>query len=1028
MFICFPVKAQLPEFYFQNLTLENGLSSNRVTSIIQDKKGFLWIGTEEGLNRYDGYRFKSYYKKRGDNNSLSHNYIWSLCEDKNGYIWIATNGGGLNKFDPVTEKFIQYKFDSLNTSSLSSDIVQCVYIDKQNNLWVGTWSEGLNLYDPASDSFNRFKHNPEDEKSISSDKIWCVYEDSKDNLWVGTEKGGLNLFDRSNNNFTHYLPDKNPGTSISGTSAVTLLEDSKGNLWIGTYGDGIDRFNNENKIFTNFKADLSPGSLTGNFIWKIFEDNQGLIWIATQSNGICYYDYELNKFFPVALSPQNPTDVSSNNGRTIYEDNTSNLWIGTIVGGVFKTDRKQKKFSTIKTTAGKQNSLPEDFIFTMCEDKAGDIWIGTYSYLCKLFPDGRIKTYSTAGKASVEGEIIRYIFEDSKFNLWVGTYFGKLNKYDRETDSFIKYDLDFEKDNPGANNIRTIFEDSEGNLWFGSNGDGLKKFNAGTNTFEVLNTKNSNISGDGILSITEDSDGFLWIGTFSKGLNKFDKKKKSFQHFFPNDDDTTSLGDISVPELFVDSKGVLWVGTFSGGLSRYDSQKNIFETYTEENGLAGNFVCGILEDDNYNLWISTSKGISKFSLTAKTFKNYDFNDGLQKGEFNPAAKLKTKNGMFYFGGLNGINYFHPDSLSTNSSLVPVTLTSFKVHNNEKIFSENISYADTLRLNYDEDNFSFEFASLDYTLPERNKYAYKLEGLDKNWNYVDNRRFANYTHLDPGEYIFRVKATNHAGSWNEAGVSVLLIIKPPFWATFWFRGILIFGLIGIVGFIYRLRISNLEKEKKSQEEFSKRLIQSQEEERKRIASELHDSIGQNLLLIKNYASLGKKSKELETGIKHFEDISDNTASAIDEVRRIAYNLHPYHLERLGLTNAILSILDNAEISSQINFDIKADNIDNILLKETEINLFRIIQECINNIIKHSRAEKAEITIEKKEFEIVIKIKDNGIGFSQSGEISAQDYAKGFGLENLKKRINLIKGEIKINSESGKGTEVMIKLPI
>jgi len=305
----------------------------------------------------------------------------------------------------------------------------------------------------------------------------------------------------------------------------------------------------------------------------------------------------------------------------------------------------------------------------------------------------------------------------------------------------------------------------------------------------------------------------------------------------------------------------------------------------------------------------------------------------------------------------------------------------------------------------------------------------LEGLDKNWNYVDNRRFANYTHLDPGEYLFKVKATNNEGVWNEAGTSVLLIIKPPFWATFWFRGIVLIGLTGVVGFIYRQRISNLEKEKNAQEEFSRRLIQSQEEERKRIASELHDSIGQNLLIIKNYASLGKKSKELETGIKHFEDISDNTASAIDEVRRIAYNLHPYHLERLGLTNAILSIIDNAELSSQINFNIKSDNIDNILSKESEINLFRIIQECINNIIKHSRANEAEIIIEKKDYEILIRIKDNGKGFSSfDGNFEGTDISKGFGLENLRKRISIIKGEMKFASEPGKGTEVSIMVPL
>jgi signal transduction histidine kinase/ligand-binding sensor domain-containing protein len=1020
------LSARENSFSFQNLTMEDGLSSNRITTIFQDKDGFIWIGTEDGLNRFDGHTFKVYRNSRANKNSLSHNYVWSLDEDEHGSLWIGTSNGGLNKFDPVHERFTHYRHNPEDSTSLGHDIVQHVYVDKNDNIWVGTWGGGLNLFHPETGSFTRYNHDPGKPESIGSNKIWCIYEDSRDNFWVGTVDGGLNLFDRDHQSFRHFLPDGSPD-SFGGRSAVTLCEDSNGNLWVGTHGDGLDRYDYETGTFTHFKANGAEGTLSGDYLFRIIEDNQRLLWIATRSGGLHIYDQKSNIFSSVLLDPYNSENRSTSIARPLFEDSNGVLWIGTFVDGIYKVDRKPSKFSTIN----KSNGLPEDFVFSICQDRLGEIWIGNYTNLTRYNPaDGKFTTYplNESGHKAVAGRRVRYIFEDSSGELWIGTYFGKLNRYDRETDSFIKYDLDFQKNNPDLNNVRVIFEDSEGMLWFGINAEGLIKYDPKTDQYELFDTKTeseSRISDDAVLCIVEDSERNLWIGTFGKGLNKFDKKNRSFTHYFSSEDDAASLSDNSIIELLIDSRGDLWVGTFSGGLCKYDSRQNNFITYREEDGLAGNFVCGILEDEKNNLWISTSKGISRFNLATNIFKNYDFTLGVQKGEFMPAARLKAKNNRLYFGGVNGITHFHPDSLSSNSLIPPIVITSFKIHNSEARLAKNIAHTDTVFLHYNEDNFSFEFAALDYTFPERNQYAYMLEGLDENWNYADNRRFANYTHLDPGEYVFRVKGSNNEGTWNEAGAAVVIVIEPPFWETWWFRGVSFLSFIGAAGFMYRKRISNLKKEKRAQEEFSKRLIQSQEEERKRIASELHDSLGQNLLIIKNQAAMGMKSED--QGIRHEQlaEISSNASLAIDEVRRIAYNLHPHQLDRLGLTKALKSILTKIESLSEIHFSDFIENIDGIFIKEHEISIYRIVQECINNIIKHSGATTAEIRITMRDKELIIRISDNGQGFEVGKDASNQ---RGFGMKNLSERIRILEGRLEIRSGIDQGTTISVQIPI
>lgn len=1006
-------------FNFNHFTTQNGLSSNSINTIIQNKKGFLWLGTEDGLNRFDGYTFKVYRNKRGNKNSLSNNFIWSLCEDNDGKIWIGTDGGGLNKFDPVTEKFERFVHDENDPSSLSSNIIQNVFSDSKNNIWVSTWGGGLNLFNSKKNTFKVFKYNPDDEKSIGSNKIFFVFEDSKSRIWIGTEDSGLNLYDESSQSFKKFKHNPADNYSFNFNNVTSMLEHDDGSLLIATSGGGLNRFYYEQNKFVK----INTANVKS--IWKILKDRDGLIWAGSSvSEGICVLDSDLNRFNILKQNKLIPGSISSNDIRTFYEDRSGVLWIGTVAGGLNKIDRKPKRFLQLNES---NSGLPDNYVFAIEEDQKGNIWIGTYNKGLVQFNPAKnsFQTYtpSVNKNGKLHGEIVRYLYNDSKNNLWVGTYYGELNKFDPIKDKFNYLNLDVNNNNPSANLIRIIFEDSEGLLWFGAiGGGGLTAYNQTTNVFTYYSSasgEGNKLSGDDIISICEDKNGNLWIGTYSFGLNRYDKKTNTFKHYYREENNLSSLPDNIITDLLKDSEGNLWVGTYSGGLCRYNFEKDNFEIFSEENGFASNSVYGILEDNNKNLWFSTSRGITRLSLANFEVKNFDQMHGVQNPEFNPSARLKSKSGYIYFGGVEGITYFYPDSVREETYHSNLSFTSFKLFNEEAVLPKSITYTDTIILSYDKNIFSFEFASLDFTSPEKNNYSYMLEGFDPGWVNIKNRRFVNYTHLDPGEYIFKVKGSNSTGLWNANSAQLTIIINPPFWMTWWFRSIIIFAFLSLGPIIYYRRVSQLKKEKQIQIEFSGQLIQSQEDERKRVASELHDSLGQDLLVIKNLALLNKSKSD------QFDEISKVAGTAIDEVRRISYNLHPYQLDRLGLTKAIRSMFSNVENVSSVNFNIQIEDIDGLFSKEKEINIFRIIQECVNNIIKHSAAEKAMITLLKRDAEILIEIFDNGKGFNFN---TTKLESKGFGLKSLDNRISFLGGNLEFVSGKEFKTQIKVRIPI
>jgi ligand-binding sensor domain-containing protein/signal transduction histidine kinase len=806
-----PVFAQSNSIRFENISTEQGLSQNTVNAILQDQQGFLWFATEGGLNRYDGYQFTVFQHDPDDQNSLSDNLIYTIFQDRQGELWIGTVVG-LDRFDRPSGTFIHYAKYLIGSDSLSGEPVSVIIQDLSGALWIGTEGDGLRVLDLVTTKVTEYRHKAQDPHSLADDNILSIAEDREGRIWIGTS-AGLDQFNSQTGSFAHFLQASTNSPISTNAPVQAIYEDGQGLFWIGTQ-QGLVQWDRPADRFTLYNHDSNlPGSLSSNSIKTIFEDSRGTLWVGTLS-GLNQYDRETNTFIRYMHDPSDPTSLSSDYVRAIFKDRSGVLWIGSSDGGLDKYALSTQKFTLIKNRSSAQTSLSDNNIWAIDKDRDGNLWIGTFfSGLNKLdLASGRVTIYQNdpADSASISNDEIRAILEDRNGSLWIGTERGGLNRLDVGTGSFIHYQ--HLVDDPGSldsDNVFSLYEDKQGRLWVGTDNGGLNLFDPAKGTFSHFQHSASaplSLSDTNVRAIYQDHSGALWIGTHG-GLNLWENDGNQFKIFQHDSADPSSLSNDLVSSITEDKTGTLWVGTFGGGLDRFDRSTQSFVHFTTKNGLPDNMVLGILADADGNLWMSTAKGLSKFNPSANTFRNYDITDGLQGNQFNPGAYFQSSDGEMYFGGTKGINAFFPQAVSDNPTPPPVVITAFKKFN--QTIRVDPASNESIQLSYNDNFISFEFAALDYNAPQKNQYAYMLEGVDQDWIYAGARRYASYTNLQGGTYTFRVKGSNNDGVWSEQATTLIIHITPPFWQTWWF--LVIVGSTVIAGSLggYRLRVRNIE---------------------------------------------------------------------------------------------------------------------------------------------------------------------------------------------------------------------------
>jgi PAS domain S-box-containing protein len=805
-----------PRFF--HLTTADGLSHNIVYAIVQDPQGFLWFGTQDGLNRYDGTAFTVFRHRRSDPHSLAHNTVQALAVDSSGALWVGTVGG-LDRYDRDTGGFVHYPEVAESVTVIyegcsGGTAALCPY------LWVGTAGSGLFRYGRQNDRFEPFAAD-----RLPDSHILALYQDQDGTLWVGTEYGGLwsipvgaglapALGDRQGRPY-----------SLPHDRVTAILRDRTGVLWVGTgaYHEpdvgGLAALDPATGRFTLYHQGLAHRHITA-----ILEDRAGTLWVGTEE-GLAVLDRATGQFTVYRHDPLDPYSLGNDRVYALYEDRTGILWVATD-GGVSRYVPEKNRFALYRHNPQDPNSLGAPRVGAVLKDRDGVLWVGLHAGgLDRIDPTGAVTHYrhDPDDPHSLGNDHVTALYQDPSGAIWVGTSAG-LDRLDPDTGGFTHYvhnPADPHSLGPGA--VKAIYGDRSGALWIGTEEPGtLSRLDPRTGRFTVYRYDPANPDGFpntyGIRAILEDREGFLWLGTYS-GLVRFDPRTGTFTQYRHNPDDPHSLSDDFVWSLYQAPDGTLWVGT-QGGLNRLDDREaGRFTVYTVEDGLPNDGIAAILGDDAGHLWLATmGGGLSRFDPRAGTFRNYDESDGLQGLHFIPGAAFRSPDGELFFGGASGLNRFYPADIRDNPHVPPVVLTAFRVFDQVRDFGHDLTGVEEIRLSYRDNFFSFEFAALDYADPSKNRYAYILEGFDRDWVHCGTRHYAAYTNIPPGTYTFRVRASNNDGVWNEEGLAVRVVITPPFWATRWFRFLAGTVVLGIVLGIYTVRARNIAALREREERF------------------------------------------------------------------------------------------------------------------------------------------------------------------------------------------------------------------
>ncbi len=1018
---------------FSHLSVESGLSQNSVYVVYQDHEGFMWFGTADGLNRYDGYSFTVFKHRQSDTTSLSNSTIRSIFEDSKGNLWIGTDNG-LNLFDRSAGTFQRFILKNEDSTNAIIGGIGCVHEDKAGTLFFG--SNSLVACNVSSSPQTALQHfyvyeNRDTSSTIISalGEINDIFEDKEERLWLATSNG-LWSVDREKKNFLFYPLFENThrplklsvnaiveyepntlwlvtndnehklvefhfpshivrqrklsaGMPARSSPASSIKSDNNGSIWIGTYGEGVFKVVQKTGKATQFVHDAgNSNSLSFDLIKTIFIDRSGILWIGTDGGGVSFADPHRKQFVHYAHNPFDANSLSGNFLKAVYEDRKGRIWIGAIHGGLDCLDRKSGTWKHYQHDSRNRNSISNDNVFSIVEDDAGRLWLA-------------------------EG--------------------NGIDKFDPETEQFTHFALPHYQHATNFDDVHALAFDGEKNLWISAtNGVFIKHI--GTDRIAHI----PNLPDD-LWTLHYSSAGIMWGGSAGGGLVKIDPRTFSAVRYQPNFSSPNALSNGNVRSIWEDSSGALWLGT-EEGLNCFNPRQETFTHYTEKDGLINDFIYGILGDEHGNLWISTNGGMSRFTphgaTAGKQFWNFDVNDGLQANEFNTGAYCKGSNGEMFFGGVNGLTTFFPDSIRRNSYVPPVVITEMKTTRGNVFREGTLAAKGAVILNYDNNDFTISFVALNYTQPEKNRYAYMLEGFEKFWVNAGTGREAQFTNIDPGEYIFRVKASNNDGVWNNTGASLRIYIVPPYWATWWFRLLVLIAAIGTVGGVVRY-VTLRRVERKIQELQHQQAL---EYERARISQDMHDEVGSSLTQIAILSELVKRdlhpAGNTENGAKgeaekQIEKISETARSVVDSMSQIIWAIDPKNdkLENLTayLHEYLAEYFEMAGLSAQFKLGEAMPALK--LTAKFRRNIFLTAKEAANNIVKHAGATNVdvEIGIENNQFHLALC--DNGKGFDPS-TISGF----GNGLMNMRKRIEALGGKFGLDSCENKGTKAIIFVPL
>jgi signal transduction histidine kinase/ligand-binding sensor domain-containing protein/HPt (histidine-containing phosphotransfer) domain-containing protein/BarA-like signal transduction histidine kinase len=965
--------AENSQYSFDHFSRDQGLSQASVQALYHDKQGFIWAGTTDGLNRFDGYQFTVYRSNSDKFDSLSNNNVLSITQDSNENLWFGTVSG-LNRFNKSTESFTTFLHDNKQNNSLSNNMVQTLTADKFGSVWVGT-KNGLNKFN--GESFTLFSHQSEENNALRNN-ILAILEDSNNDLWLGTQ-GGLSFFDVKAKTLNAVKVD------LKEQSITSLLEYDDNTLWLGTE-NGLYLYHKKNGLLSEHKTLINQ--LASSYITSFLLRNNNDLWITTRNKGIYRYNLISKSIEHLQSDKKKPDSLIDNDIRAIINDNANNLWIGTYINGIDKYDVSREQFNHKVQDVTKKNHLQGGAFFHFLEHSTDKLLISTYQSGLNEYDKttGQYHQYlhDPANNNSIGANTVTWLINDEKQGVWLGTVGGGLNLFDVETKVFTRFMHN--PDDPNSishNNILFIFEEDEHTLWIGTWGGGLNKFDTLTKKFTRFMHDPNNInslSGNNIWAIHKDDKGFLWLGTMFSGLNKFDPKTKTFTHFQHDPKNDNTLSNQFVDAIHQTSDGILWLGT-SNGLNKFDPLTEKFIHYKEKDGLASTTIYGILEDEQGHLWLSTTNGLSRFNPETETFKNYDVTDGLQSKEFATLSYYKSKSGEFFFGGVNGYNHFYPQDIKDDTRLPNIVLTNFLVHNETvKVGSYEESSNKTeqpfmldavineltqLTLTHLEKLITFEFSALHFSEPMSNKYAYTLDGFDEKWVYTDakNRR-ATYTNVPAGDYVFRVKASNGDGYWNEQGKSLNVTVLPAPWLSWWaFSLYFIIGVGLLVAFIYRLNYQRLK-----EQAINIRLTR---------VDKLKDEF------------LANTSHELRTPLNGIiglaESLIDGVAGQLPE--KANHDLSMVVASGRRLSNLVNDILDFSKLKNH-GLQIYTSAIDINSMVDVVFTLSRATLktkdiELINNIAKDFPAVKAD---EDRLQQILFNLVGNAIKFTPSGTVT------------------------------------------